>query len=199
MAASSGANMAKVRGALPARLDRTRGLSRPRSVKAAFDPAGRFNPGKLVSNGAPIMGITTTRFRAFNAPDGDALTRPAAMAVLQCLSLCGDDADKVPQFQGQRRPAAIAQGAGPTRCAGWHQARATGGTPDLEVRETDLLAVLDTCLGCKRLRLNLPGSGRDIPAMRSAFLNDYYQRHARPLADRLVLWAERFSPPTARA
>ncbi len=164
-------------------------------VKAAFDPAGRFNPGKLVSNGAPIMGIATTRFRAFNAPDGDALTRAfRCNGNAQCLSYAATT-PMCPSFKASADLRHSPKGRADA-LRGWHQARATG-TPDLEVRETDLLAVLDTCLGCKACASSCPVQV-DIPAMRSAFLNDYYQRHARPLADRLVLWAERFSPLTAR-
>lgn len=40
----------------------------------------------------------------------------------------------------------------------WYRARQDN-TPDLAVREADLLGMLDTCLGCKALRFHLSVAG----------------------------------------
>jgi Fe-S oxidoreductase len=64
--------------------------------------------------------------------------------------------------------------------------------------EADLVSALDGCLGCKACASACPVQV-DVPTMRSAFLADYYCRHRRPLADRLVLVAERLSPLALRA
>ncbi|NWJ25302.1 hypothetical protein BJG94_16715 [Rhizobium sp. Td3] len=56
-------------------------------IKAAFDPEARYNPGKLVTNKMPIMGIATTPFRAFNGPEGDPLSLAfRCNGNAQCLS-----------------------------------------------------------------------------------------------------------------
>lgn len=160
-------------------------------VKAAFDPGGRYNPGKLVSNDAPVLGIATTPFRAFNAPGGD----PLALAFrcngnAQCLSYAATT-PMCPSFKATADLRQSPKGRADALRA-WHRARSEGSV-DLERREADLLGALDTCLGCKACASSCPVQV-DIPDMRTAFLADYFARHRRPLSDRLVTLAERMSP-----
>ncbi|AZY96041.1 FAD-binding oxidoreductase (plasmid) [Paracoccus sp. Arc7-R13] len=159
-------------------------------VKAAFDPQGRFNPGKLVSPRDDIMGIATTPFRPFNAPEGDPLTRAfRCNGNAQCLSY-SEKTPMCPSFKAtadlrhspKGRADALRQ---------WHKTRDAA-------LEPDLLEALDGCLGCKACASSCPVQV-DIPTMRSAFYADYYCRHRRAFADRLVLLAERFSPAILRA
>lgn len=164
-------------------------------VKAAFDPAGRFNPGKLVSNDAPILGIATTPFRTFNAAPGDPLTRAfRCNGNAQCLSYAVST-PMCPSFKASADLRHSPKGRADA-LRGWHRARQTGAT-DLPQIESDLLTVLDSCLGCKACASACPVQV-DIPSMRSAFLADYHRRHRRKLAERLVLTAERFSPAVLR-
>lgn len=164
-------------------------------VKAAFDPQGRYNPGKLVGGEGTILGIDTTPFRPFNAPEGDPLTRAfRCNGNAQCLSYAATT-PMCPSFKASADLRHSPKGRADA-LRGWHRARADG-APDLAQREADLLGVLDTCLGCKACASSCPVQV-DIPAMRSAFLADYHDRHARSLSDRLVLAAERASPLTMR-
>ncbi|MDQ7777051.1 MAG: FAD-linked oxidase C-terminal domain-containing protein [Paracoccus aminovorans] len=164
-------------------------------VKAAFDPSGRFNPGKLVSNGGAIMGIATTPFRDFNAPEGDALERAfRCNGNAQCLSYAAAT-PMCPSFKATADLRHSPKGRADALRA-WHKARQEEG-PDLPRREADLRAVFDTCLSCKACASACPVQV-DIPTMRAAFLADYFARHARPMADRLILAAERFSPLALR-
>lgn len=165
-------------------------------VKAAFDPDERFNPGKLVGITRPVMGIDTPPFRAFNAPKGDALEKAfRCNGNAQCLSYAAAT-PMCPSFKATADLRHSPKGRADA-LRDWHRARATA-APDLPAREADLLAALDTCLGCKACASTCPVQV-DIPAMRSAFLADYHSRHRRPLAERLVLAAERFSPLALRA
>lgn len=160
-------------------------------VKAAFDPAGRYNPGKLVDAADHIMGIATTPFRAFNGPDGGALDLAfRCNGNAQCLSYAAST-PMCPSFKASADLRHSPKGRADALRA-WHSARHSA-DPDLATREADLRGVLDTCLGCKACASSCPVQV-DIPAMRSAFYADYHARHRRPLADRLTLAAERHSP-----
>lgn len=164
-------------------------------VKAAFDPSGRYNPGKLVSPRDDIMGIATTPFRAFNAPEGDPLIKAfRCNGNAQCLSYAAAT-PMCPSFKATADLRHSPKGRADA-LRDWHRARSQGRVT--QRMETDLLSALDGCLGCKACASSCPVQV-DVPTMRTAFLADYHQRHRRSLADRLVLAAERFSPLAAFA
>ncbi len=164
-------------------------------IKAAFDPEGRYNPGKLVSNKVPIMGIATTPFRAFNGPKGDPLTLAfRCNGNAQCLSYA-KTTHMCPSFKATADIRYSPKGRADALRT-WHKARREAHA-DLPVLERDLMATLDKCLGCKACASSCPVQV-DIPTMRQAFMADYFKRHRRPLADRLVMIAERFSPAMMR-
>lgn len=161
-------------------------------VKAAFDPKGRYNPGKLVSNHDAIMGIGTTNFRPFNSPQGDPLERAfRCNGNAQCLSYAATT-PMCPSFKASADLRHSPKGRADALRA-WRMGQTTGQRID----ESELLGVLDSCLGCKACASTCPVQV-DIPQMRSAFYADYYGRNRRPLADRLTLMAERLSPLTLR-
>lgn len=171
--------------------DAYRGLQ---GVKAAFDPQGRYNRGKLVSTGDDIMGIATTPFRAFNTAKGDPLEKAfRCNGNAQCLSYAAAT-PMCPSFKATADLRHSPKGRADALRA-WHAARTQGQSTGEQ--ETDLLAALDTCLGCKACASSCPVQV-DIPAMRSAFLSDYHRRHRRPLADRAMLLGESLSPVVQR-
>lgn len=157
-------------------------------VKAAFDPQERFNPGKLVTLTRDRMGIATTPFRAFNAAPGDPLENAfRCNGNAQCLSYKAT-VPMCPSFKATGDLRHSPKGRADALRA-WRTGANGGGAQ----ARADLLSVLDTCLGCKACASTCPVQV-DIPTMRAAFYADYYSRHRRPLADRLVLLAERASP-----
>ncbi len=164
-------------------------------VKAAFDPENRYNPGKLVSPQGDLMGIATTPFRAFNAPKDDPLTKAfRCNGNAQCLSYAAAT-PMCPSFKATADLRHSPKGRADA-LRDWHVARTQGRvTPGMEA---DLLSALDGCLGCKACASSCPVQV-DVPTMRTAFLADFFSLNRRPLADRLVLAAERFSPSVQRA
>lgn len=162
------------------------------AVKRAFDPGERFNPGKLVALARPLMGIATTPFRPFNPAPGDALEKAfRCNGNAQCLGYQAT-VPMCPSFKATGDLRHSPKGRADALRA-WKLAR-DGGPP---VDEADLMAALDTCLGCKACATSCPVQV-DIPTMRAAFYADHYSRKRRPLPDRLVLLAERFSPLALR-
>ncbi|MEQ8258568.1 MAG: FAD-binding and (Fe-S)-binding domain-containing protein [Roseovarius confluentis] len=158
-------------------------------VKQAFDPEGRFNPGKLTGNGEAIMGIATTPFRQFNAPEGDPLERAfRCNGNAQCLSYA-HSTPMCPSFKATSDLRQSPKGRADA-LREWHSLRAAGHTDDQ--LEADLLDTLDGCLGCNACESSCPVQV-DIPTMRTTFYEDYFSRHTRPFADRLTLLAERMS------
>lgn len=158
-------------------------------VKSAFDPEGRFNPGKLVSPRDDIMGIATTPFRPFNAPEGDPLTRAfRCNGNAQCLSYV-KTTPMCPSFKATADLRQSPKGRADA-LREWHRMRHSGEIdPALE---EGLRKTLDGCLGCKACASACPVQV-DIPTMRAAFHEDYYRRHRRSIADHLTLLAERHS------
>lgn len=172
-------------------------------IKMAFDPAERFNPGKLVSATGDLMGIATTTFRAFNSPDGDPLEAAfRCNGNAQCMSYAATT-PMCPSFKAsadmRHSPKGRADALRSWKAArDGKKAQAGSITAKLaEIEEADILNVLDTCLGCKACASTCPIQV-DIPQMRTAFYADYYRRHRRPFTDKLTLLAERLSPLQVR-
>lgn len=163
-------------------------------VKAAFDPRGRYNPGKLVSPHDALMSITGTPFRPFNASENDPLDKAfRCNGNAQCLSY----AASVPMCPSYKASADLRHSPKGRADAlrAWRSTKGVETVAQRAEREADLMGILDTCLGCKACATSCPVQV-DIPQMRTHFLADYYRRNARPIADRLTLLAERFSPVT---
>ncbi len=158
-------------------------------VKAAFDPSERFNPGKLVAAKRPLMGIATTPFRPFNAPEGDALQNAfRCNGNAQCLSYEAA-VPMCPSFKATGDIRHSPKGRADALRSWHHRSQ----TVKKQSSERDLLNVLDTCLGCSACASSCPVQVA-IPQMRSAFYSSFYEKNKRPLEDRMMLLAEQFSP-----
>ncbi|RDE08131.1 FAD-binding and (Fe-S)-binding domain-containing protein [Pelagibacterium lacus] len=151
-------------------------------VKAAFDPAERFNPGKLVVVDRARLGISDPAFRKGNAP-GDAFEKSyhcngnsACLSHSRFTSMC-------PSYQATRDNRLSPKGRSDA-LRNWREAQA-GQADDLDAIEASVLATLNDCLGCNACASSCPVQV-SIPSMKSAFLDHYYQRHRRPLRDHAV-------------
>ncbi len=161
-----------------------------RSIKKAFDPADRFNPGKLVTVRRSLMGIATTPFRRVNIDEGDAFHLAfKCNGNAQCLSYPRSTV-MCPSFKATRDPRHSPKGRADALRT-WHQAETEGkATPELEA---NVMSALDGCLGCKACATACPVQV-DIPEMKSHFLERIYRKRRRGVSDRLALILEEHAP-----
>ena len=178
------------------------------TIKAAFDPADMFNPGKLASpNGqsrvdridaVPMRGetdrtIDADRAAAYDralACNGNAACHSWALSEPMCPSYKATR-DRVQSPKG--RAAMLREWA---RLSSEHD-RGAPVAVELETVTTELKATLDTCLSCQACTSQCPVKV-DVPTMRSRFLADYYRTRPRPWRDRLMGRMERALPLARR-
>lgn len=162
-------------------------------IKAAFDPDGTFNPGKLMAPRAERYTVAGTTFRKTHsqnatyekafACNGNALCLTYAVTTPMCPSF-KVSADLRHSPKGRAEALRFLQ-----------QARAEGTVSS--ALEDDVFQTLDGCLGCKSCAGSCP-THVDIPEMRSFFLQEFYRDRRRPLVDHFVLALERFAGFAAR-
>ena len=61
----------------------------------------------------------------------------------------------------------------------------------------ELYETMQLCVGCKGCKRECP-TGVDMAKMKVEFLHHYYQRHARPLRERLIGYLPRYAPMVSR-
>ncbi len=152
-----------------------------RRWKAAFDPQGILNPGKVVSQeGAPPGGID----RDLRYPPGYGQTvgfepifaYSREQGLLRAVEACSgvgvcrkDDGVMCPSFQATREEADSTRGR-----ANVLRAALTGALPPEALTGPEMYRVLDLCLECKGCRAECP-TGVDMARMKAEYLA-LYQR-----------------------
>ena len=158
-----------------------------RRLKAAFDPAGVFNPGKIV-DAPPITEnlkfgteYTTREVETvFDFSDYGGISRAAE----QCsgVGACRQSlrATMCPSYRATRDEVDVTRGrANALRLAISGQLGPDG------LANKDLYPVLDLCLECKACKTECPTSV-DMARLKSEFLHHYYARHGAPLGARVA-------------
>src|SRR5579864_8114304 len=157
-----------------------------RDVKAAFDPEGRMNPGKIVD--APPM-TESLRY----GPDAP----PTAPATVQDFSRDGGVRSAIELCSGV---GACRKPRGGTMCPSYmvtleeaHSTRGranalraaiSGRLPAGALTSRELYDVMDLCIACKACKAECP-SNVDMAKLKHEFLAGYYDRHGLPLRARL--------------
>ena len=155
-------------------------------VKAAFDPEGLMNPGKIV--GAPPMTESLRYGPAY---------RTAVPATIQDFTRDGGFANAVELCSGV---GACRKQRGGTMCPSYmvtleeaHSTRGradalraaiSGHLPDASLATRELYEVMDLCIGCKACKAECP-SNVDMAKLKHEFLAQYHEAHGLPARARL--------------
>lgn len=176
-----------------------------REVKAAFDPDGLLNPGKVIDS-PPMNDPSLMRFGpdyatplaprrtafAFKADQGFG----GAVEMCNGAGVCRKLGEGVmcPSFQATRDEAHSTRGRANALRAAMMGLLGPEGMTSREVYE-----VLDLCLACKACQSECP-SAVDMASLKSEFLYQYQQAHGVPLRSRIfgnVAQLNRLGQPVA--
>ena len=170
-------------------------------VKRCFDPAGAFNPGKIV-HPPPMDDRSLLRYppdyRTAAPPAGLDWSEwgglPAAAEMCNNNGACRKDGAGVmcPSFRVTRDEEHLTRG----RANSLRLALSGRLGPEAFTSEA-LYRTLDLCVGCKGCRRECP-TGVDVARMKIEFLHHYRRRHGVPLRERLFAWLPRLAPGYAR-
>jgi FAD/FMN-containing dehydrogenase/Fe-S oxidoreductase len=170
-------------------------------VKDSFDPAGLFNPGKIV--------------RASRMDDRELFRyapgyRVAPIDTVLDWSEWGGFGGAVEMCNnnGACRKANVGVMCPSYRATGDEQHLTRGRANTLRLAVSGQLGAdalvseamydsMDLCLGCKGCKRECP-TGIDMAKMKIEFLHHYRKRHRLPLRDRLVAYLPRYAPTAAR-
>ncbi len=165
-------------------------------VKDSFDPAGTFNPGKIVR--PPKMDDRSLfRFAPGYAIEPIATTMDWSHwgSFNQALEMCNNN--------GACRKSDVAVMCPSYRVTGDEQHLTRGRANTLRLAVSGQLgpealssdAMFDTmslCVSCKGCKRECP-TGVDMAKMKVEFLHQYYQHHSVPLKDRLIAFLPRYA------
>ena len=170
-------------------------------VKDSFDPAGVFNPGKIVR--APQMDDRSLfRYKPGYAvaPLDTALDWSEWGGFGGAVEMCNNNGAcrkanvgvMCPSYRATLDEQHLTRGRANTlRLAVSGQLGADALTSEA------MYQTMDLCLGCKGCRRECP-TGVDMAKMKIEFLHQYHQRHRRPPRDRLIAYLPRYAPRAAK-
>ena len=165
-------------------------------VKDSFDPAGTFNPGKIVR---PPKMDDRSLFRFApgysNAPIATIMDWSDFESFNQALEMCNNN--------GACRKSDVAVMCPSYRVSGDEQHLTRGRANTLRLAVSGQLgpealssdAMFDTmslCVSCKGCKRECP-TGIDMAKMKIEFLHQYYKKNSVPLKDRLIAYLPRYA------
>jgi FAD/FMN-containing dehydrogenase/Fe-S oxidoreductase len=173
-----------------------------REVKAAFDPSGRLNPGKIVD--APRMDDRSLfRFKPGYAPlpVETGLDWSEWGGFLGAVEMCNNNGTcrkrdagvMCPSFRATLDEQHVTRGrANVLRLA------LTGQLGDGALTSPEMLEAVSLCLSCKACKRECP-TGVDMARMKIEVLHQHHRAHGLSLRERLVSYLPRYAPAASRA
>ncbi|MDH3473699.1 MAG: FAD-binding protein [Rhodospirillales bacterium] len=170
-------------------------------VKESFDPAGLFNPGKIVR--PPRMddrslfrfkpGYATEKFEtALDWSEWGGFAGAVEMCNNNGACRKFDAGVMCPSYRATRDEQHLTRGRANTLRL------ALSGQLGPEALTAPAMAeTMKLCVGCKACKRECP-TGVDMARMKTEFLHHYTKRHGLALRDRLVAYLPRYAPSAAR-
>jgi FAD/FMN-containing dehydrogenase/Fe-S oxidoreductase len=165
-----------------------------RAVKRTFDPAGLFNPGKIVDS-PPITAnlrygagyVTSDPVTFFDYADHGGMGR--AVEMCSGLGACRKtlEGTMCPSYMATREEKHSTRGRANTL-----RLAMAGRLDDAGLSDHDVHDVLDLCLECRACKAECP-VGVDVARFKSEFLAGYWQRNGTPLKTRVIGHAHRLA------
>ncbi len=153
-----------------------------KEIKTLFDPANILNPGKVLAEGDRVP-AETLRFGDAEAGGSISGVTGNAAALIEMLLRChgcGLCRTYCPVFSATADEMSL-----PRAKVSLLRAAMLGDIdPDAPGARDEFLRLLNLCTGCQRCVTGCP-TGIEPYLLISSFLDDHYQRHGRPLRERI--------------
>ncbi len=158
-----------------------------RTVKRTFDPAGLFNPGKIVDT--PPLTANLRYGADYRTPQPEGFFDYAAFGGLgRAVEMCSGvgacrktlDGTMCPSYMATRDETHSTRGR-----ANALRSAMTGRLDEAGLGDRGVYDALDLCLECRACKAECP-VGVDMARFKAEFLADYHARHGTPLRARLL-------------
>ncbi len=179
----------RVRGQFIEKMIGSKNFKLVQSVKKTWDPYNIFNPGKIVDT--PKMNESLRYEEDMITPEIETfLSFDETMGIIRMAEKCNgtgvcrrthhSGGTMCPSFMATRNEKDSTRGR-----ANILREFLTNSTKENPFDHQEIKEVMDLCLGCKGCKTDCP-SNVDVGAMKSEFLQHYYQSNGVPLAARLI-------------
>jgi len=163
-------------------------------IKAAFDPAGIFNPGKVVDGPGPLENLRQgAGYRPLEITTTLDFRREGGL--LRAAEMCNGSGVCRKLRSGTMCPSFMATGDEEHSTRGRANALRlvlSGVLPPEELTGKKLFDTFDLCLQCKGCKAECP-SNVDVAKLKAEFLHKYHAEHGVPLGARLMANAARLN------
>ena len=170
-------------------------------IKAAFDPSGTLNPGKIVDPPRMDDRSLMRYHRGYQPlPVTTVLDWSSWGGWSGATEMCNNNGACRKTDPGVMCPSFRATGDERHTTRGRANALRLALTGQLgadALTSPDMYDTLSLCVGCKACGKECP-TGVDVARMKIEFLHHYYRRWGLPLRERLVAWLPRYAPWAAR-